>query len=419
MILRLLCSRFLIIFPTLGLLILILLLVLNNTPGIRQMQEQNVFDRYVDPLAAEAAFQSFQQRNSLDLPVFYYSILPAIFPDTLRYLSSHPDFTAFKKLAVLYHDRQKTKEVLDVLLALKLNEGKKAYIAAMQALEAERVNSAKAYDNAVISTANIRWQHFLPRFIWHGSHNQFHVFCSNLFQGTLGQSYFSGKPVSRLLAPALKNSVWLGAMALLISWLLAIMLAGWLWVNKSQRAIRLANALAYTGQAIPGFLLALLLMIIFADQRFLGWFPIITIGYDITFSSLVLPCLALVGIVFPYAFLQSFRAFQELGEEDYIKTARAKGLSEWQIWYHHALKNAFPPLLTIITGALPAMVSGAIVVEIIFSLPGTGRLLADAIMMRDYAIVLAITLVIGTFTLVVNVLADVGYRLLDPRVQYG
>ncbi len=191
---------------------------------------------------------------------------------------------------------------------------------------------------------------------------------------------------------------------------------------------KLASLFVFFGFAMPSFWLALLLMILFGIQ--LGWLPISGIesfnhdqlspwGQFIDYvKHLTMPVLmlGLTGLAGLSRFTR--QNMLEVIRQDYVTTARAKGLSETIVIYKHALKNALLPIITILALSIPGLIGGSVIIEQIYSIPGMGKLFYDAVMMRDYPVVMGI-LVIGAFlTLLANLLADIAYGLVDPRISY-
>jgi peptide/nickel transport system permease protein len=265
---------------------------------------------------------------------------------------------------------------------------------------------------------------------WHGSHNQYHRWLSQLLSGNLGYSYRAGQPVAALLASALAYSVPLMALAAGSAAGLAIWLAlGLANAPTTQGGWRGAIRTLLTGvQALPLFTLALALLLLLANPDLLNILP--ADGMEATYppasggawlasygAHLVLPLLSLVLAVLPELTLPLEAALRHELRAGYASTARAKGLTNRQILSRHALPNALLPLLTTFTGLLPNLVAGAVVVEVLFALPGTGRLLAEAAATHDYPVVIASVLLTATARLLALLLADVLYFWTDPRLR--
>ena len=265
---------------------------------------------------------------------------------------------------------------------------------------------------------------------WRGLHNQYQRWLGQLLRGNLGHSYRDGQAVTGLLANALAYTLPLTISAAL----LAVGLAVWLSVRMATRP-RLRQHVVrglYVLDAVPLFVLGLLLLLLLANPEVLALFPAygLGLGEDRTLADaswlaqvgsrlyhLVLPVLCLVLVSLPALVVQLDEALQNERRADYATTARAKGLPETAVVRWHALRNALLPTITQLTNLLPALVAGAVVVEVIFALPGMGRLLADAAARRDYPVVVGGVLLTALVRLLAQALADWLYLLADPRIR--
>ena len=267
---------------------------------------------------------------------------------------------------------------------------------------------------------------------WHGTRNQYHQWLRQLLHGNLGHSYRDGQPVLVLLKPALVYTLPLMASAAGLATGLAIWLAlkFALAASGGGRWQPVVRTLLTAVQAVPLFALALVLLLLFANPDLLNLLPADGMGTDYpplgglawlaTYSAhLILPLLSLVLAALPELTLPLEAALRRELATGYASTARAKGLTAWEVAYHHALPNALLPLFTTFTGLLPALVAGAVVVEVLFALPGTGRLLADAAAAHDYPVVLAGVLLTAGARLLALLIADILYFRADPRLRIG
>lgn len=228
----------------------------------------------------------------------------------------------------------------------------------------------------------------------------------------LGQSLHSKQAVIALLIDRIPATAILSIASLLIAILIALPLGILAAVYKDSLWDRLAMVTAMIGVSIPNFVMGPLLILIFA--LWLGWFPVS--GKE-GWSSLVLPALTL-GTALAAILSRMVRASMlEVIEEDYIRAARARGLSEYRILGLHALRNAALPVITILGMQLGALLAGAVITETIFSWPGIGQLMIESIQKRDYPVVQACVLLISVTYVLVNLLTDVAYTALDPRVR--
>lgn len=271
-------------------------------------------------------------------------------------------------------------------------------------------------------------QDIFPQWSWHGSHNQYHTWLMQLLRGNLGNSYRDQQPVLTILGKAIGNTLLLLVCSLLFTFVLSIELSLALLRTGGRRWRRLVLPLLYALDSIPLFILALVLLVLLAATGYLKLFPLFGLGEVSAgasfwetaanrFYHLFLPglCLVLAGI--PYVTTQLFRVMQTVAGSPFIMTAHAKGLPASVVLRRHVLRNALLPLITLFTGFLPSLVSGAVVVEVIFAIPGTGRLLTDSVLARDYPVVLGLVFFLAILKAVSHLLADFLYFKADPRTR--
>jgi peptide/nickel transport system permease protein len=243
---------------------------------------------------------------------------------------------------------------------------------------------------------------------------QYRSFLTGLFKGDLGRSLYEQTGITALIVARLPATLELALCAMtwavIISFTLAILAA----VHKGSWIDRGSLLFSLLGVSLPNFWLGPLLMIVFAIQ--LGWTPVSGRG---GLDHLLLPSLTL-GMGMAAILTRILRAsLLQVVNEDYVRSARAKGLSEKTVWLKHALRNALLSVVTIMSLQFGSLLAGSIITETIFSWPGIGRLTVQAIQTRDYPLVQGCVLVIATCYLFVNFLTDIVYHLVDPRVTYG
>jgi peptide/nickel transport system permease protein len=252
-------------------------------------------------------------------------------------------------------------------------------------------------------------------------HVQFVSWVGQVLRGELGTSIFSHLPVSRLIQQRLEPTLVLSVATLVIAVLLAVpigVLAAWrarTWVD------RLVMGLAVCGLSVPVFVLGYLLIYVFAIQ--LGWLPVqgyvsLTQGIWPCLRSILLPSFALGSIYMALIARITRASLLEVLEEDYVRTAHAKGLSTLTVVVGHALRNASIPIVTIIGVGLTLLIGGVVITESVFAIPGIGRLTVDAILRRDYPIIQAVILLSSGVYVMVNLVIDLVYTVLDPRIRY-
>jgi peptide/nickel transport system permease protein len=239
--------------------------------------------------------------------------------------------------------------------------------------------------------------------------------------GDLGQSIFLRKPVTEAILDRVEPTLLLTVFAVVIAILLGVP-AGVLSARYHDRATDQAlMVLALVGVSIPNFLLGLLFVLFFSV--WLGWFPVagyspLEYGWIRTLRSLVLPAFAL-GLVQSALIARIARSSMlDVLREQYITAGRAKGLGERAVVYKHALKNAMIPTVTIIGISFAVLISGAVVIETVFNIPGLGRLIISAVLRRDYPVIQGVVLCIAGVYMLINLVVDLSYLVFDPRVRY-
>jgi len=250
---------------------------------------------------------------------------------------------------------------------------------------------------------------------------QFLYWLKELAQGNLGDSIFLQRPVLQALAERAEPTTLLSLLAVAIATVIGVPCGIVGAVFRGRVIDQVFTSLAMLGASIPSFWLGLVLMQLFAVS--LGWFPVS--GYGDPGATLaerlhylVLPATVL-GLLNSALIIRFTRAsmLDVLGE-DYVRTARAKGLGEWPVVLKHALRNALVPIVTVIGLTVALMIGGAVVTETVFGLPGVGSLVVNAVLRRDYPVIQGALLVIAAIYVVINFLVDLLYMAVDPRVKY-
>ena len=242
-----------------------------------------------------------------------------------------------------------------------------------------------------------------------------------LAQGNLGQSIFLRKPVTEAILDRVEPTLLLTLFAIVVASLIGVP-AGVISARYHNSATdQVFMALALVGISVPNFLAGLLLILCFSV--WLGWFPVagyspLEYGWLKTLRSLVLPAFAL-GVVQSALIARIARsAMLDVLREQYIVAGRAKGLGERAVIYKHALKNAMIPTVTIIGISFAVLISGAVVIETVFNIPGLGRLIISAVLRRDYPVIQGVVLCIAGVYMLINLAVDLSYLAFDPRVRY-
>ena len=242
---------------------------------------------------------------------------------------------------------------------------------------------------------------------------QFVRFFSHALQGDFGNSIRSKRPVSTEIAERFGPTFWLtlAAMGWSVALGLVIGIVSAVWRNRWPD--RVGMSLAVSGISFPSFALGMVLMQLFSVQ--LGWLP--TIGAD-SWRHYILPSLTLGAGVAAVMARFTRSSFIDILKEDYVRTARAKGAGEGSVIFKHGLRNALIPVVTMMGLQFGFLLGGSIVVEVVFNWPGMGRLLVDAVEMRDYPVIQALVLLFSLEFILINLIVDVLYGLINPTIRY-
>jgi peptide/nickel transport system permease protein len=250
---------------------------------------------------------------------------------------------------------------------------------------------------------------------------QFVRWLGGVLRGDLGISIFSHEPVNKLIGQRLEPTLSLAATTILLAVAIAVafgVLAAWkagTWID------RLVMVLSVVGFSVPVFVVGYLLIYLFSIK--LGWLPVqgyapFAEGFVPWLRHLILPSIAL-GLAYVALIARITRTTMlDVLSEDYMRTARAKGVATGPLLMKHALKNAGVPIVTVIGIGIALLIGGVVITETVFNIPGVGRLVVDAISQRDYPIIQGVTLIFSGVYVIVNLIVDLSYTVIDPRIRY-
>jgi peptide/nickel transport system permease protein len=253
-------------------------------------------------------------------------------------------------------------------------------------------------------------------------HIQFLSWIESLLRGDLGTSLISQVPVAHMIGQRLEPTLSIALCTLILSVLLAVPMGVIAAYKHGTWIDRAVMALSVLGFSVPVFVIGYELIQIFAIDR--RWVPVqgfrsLSAGLGPFFERAILPTCALSFIYIALIARMTRASMLDILGEDYVRTARAKGLAEPAVLLRHGLRNAALPVITVIGSGFGLLISGVVVTESVFNLPGLGRLTVDAVLARDYPVIQAIILLTSGLYVAINLLIDVAYALLDPRVRYS
>lgn len=268
-------------------------------------------------------------------------------------------------------------------------------------------------------------------FQWNGANNQYHRWMARMLQFDFGKSFQDQRPVLEKIMERVPVTFVLSFLSILLAYLIAVPIGIYSATHPRSTPDKITSVTLYILYSLPSFWIGTMLIIFFGGGDFLDWFPnsgLHSMDYstDWTFTEqasdylwhLALPLFVYTYPSFAYLSRQMRGSMLEVIRQDYIRTARAKGLSERVVVLKHALRNSLIPIITMLASILPALVGGSVIIESIFSIPGVGQLAFQALTARDYPVILAEFTLVAVMTLAGILLADILYSVVDPRISF-
>ena len=276
----------------------------------------------------------------------------------------------------------------------------------MNAIPGGPFNSEKALSKATIQALNERYNLDKPLLV------QFGLYMKNLLRGDFGVSLKTGRDIKDIIGESFPISARLGLTAVIIALVAGTIFGSIAALMRNKLPDRIIIFISTLFTAVPSFVLATFLLLIFCIR--LGWFPV----WSATETSYVLPVISLAMYPMAYTTRLAKTSMLDALSQDYIRTARAKGVSRWIIIFKHALRNSLLPVITYAGPEIAYIITGSMVVETVFTVGGIGSKFVNAITNRDYTMIMATTIVLATLMVVANVICDLLYIAVDPRIKY-
>ncbi len=241
---------------------------------------------------------------------------------------------------------------------------------------------------------------------------QYVIYLNNLLHGDWGISLHNGRDIWKEITGRFQVSAKLGGMAAAVAIVIGLVLGSIAALTRNRLPDRLIIFFTTLGTAMPSFVLATLLLLVFCLK--LGWFPVWSSGNP----NYVLPIIALS--VYPMAYITRLTKTSMLDalNQDYVRTAKAKGVPGWKVIFKHALRNALVPVVTYVSPMVAYILTGSMVVENIFTIGGLGSTFVTSIVNRDYTMIMAVTLFLAILMVIANLLTDIAYKMIDPRITF-
>ena len=283
------------------------------------------------------------------------------------------------------------------------------------------------------------WKSYIPKIIWYGSKNQYHFWLfgdgeqrKGVIRGDFGFSYIDSQPINTKIWSKVWISFSFSLLSVLFAYIVSIPLGIYSAYKKDTKFDRITSIVVFVLYSMPGFFIGVLLLYTFANPDTLRWFPVSGIQdptlYDPSWSMFEkiqhrIPYFILPLITYTYSSFAFLSRIMRVGVidvfgQDYIRTARAKGLGEGKVVMKHALRNSLLPIITVFANIFPLAIGGSVIIETIFTIPGMGFEIYSSILNSDYPMIVAVFTIIGFLTMIGYLVADILYAVVDPRISY-
>ncbi|MBL6873505.1 MAG: ABC transporter permease [Flavobacteriales bacterium] len=283
------------------------------------------------------------------------------------------------------------------------------------------------------------WKSYVPKIIWYGSKNQYHFWLfgdgenrKGVVRGDFGYSYIDSQPINTKIWSKVWISFSFSILSVLFAYIISIPLGIYSAYKKDSKFDRISSIIVFVLYSMPGFFIGVLLIYTFANPDTLRWFPVSGIQDPTLFNpnwsfwektAHRAPYFILPLITYTYSSFAFLSRIMRVGVidvfgQDYIRTARAKGLGEGKVVMKHALRNSLLPIITVFANIFPLAIGGSVIIETIFTIPGMGFEIYNSILNSDYPMIVAVFTIIGFLTMIGYLVADVLYAVVDPRISY-
>ena len=276
----------------------------------------------------------------------------------------------------------------------------------MNAIPGGPFNKEKALSQATIDALNARYNLDKPVGV------QFLLYMKNLLRGEFGVSLKNGREIADIIGESFPISAKLGLLAVTVALILGTIFGSLAALTRNKLPDRIIVFFSTLFTAVPSFVLATLLLLVFCIK--LGWVQ----AWSATSTNYLLPVIALAAYPMAYTTRLAKTSMLDALSQDYIRTARAKGVAKWKIIFKHALRNSLLPVITYAGPEIAYIITGSMVIETVFTVGGIGSKFVSAITNRDYTMIMATTIFLAVLMVVANLLCDILYKVVDPRIQY-
>ncbi len=469
--LKYILKRLLIFIPTLIVISLITFVISQKAPGdpVENMLNRNQGGegQAATKIAGEKAYLNKRADLGLDLPVFYFALSNATSTDTLYKIPKNSHRETLERLSWNYGNwgdvsnyykslrnfewdlykfnktpasAETITRVKDYVNLLYLTYEESKIMTIFTNIESEFRGNKNFLDlsgsfNSVKNTFEIAVHQqdisnrYIPRIHWYGFNSQYHRWLFNFLTGDFGISYQDQRPVKSSLIDAMKNTMSISLISIFLAYTLAIPLGIMTAVNKGTKKEKAVTTGLFILYSLPVFWIATLSVFFLCCGDYFCWFPApgsapipedAPLAYKLGewLYRMVLPLFCLTYGSLAFISRQMRGGMIDVIGQDYIRTARAKGLDEKKVINKHALKNSLIPIITLFANVFPAAIAGSIVVEHVFNIPGMGKLSIDAIHARNYPVIFSTMMCTAILTMAGNLVADILYAVVDPRISF-
>lgn len=398
----------------------------------------------------EQVYAKESRRLNKHLPEFYFGIIPNYFPSDLNEIIIKEDRNFYKELLRYSKCKSCIDDYLEALKKIAVEESLAKDKSILKWNRTKNIHDTQRIINDIKSNTELvkhesikkalsSWNQFivkessfsLPKIVWHGSQNQYHRFMGNLVTGKIGISKTDGRSANAKIMKALRWTLSINITGFILAGVLGLGLGLWSIKYDDTAIEKGVSSIFFFIYTMPVFWIATLLVIFFTTKEYGAWthlFPSVGIKYwysdqpvyrqiILNAAQLVLPVICITLPSFAYISRIMKSKFSEVLSLDFVTTLRAKGLSENDILTKHVLRNGLIPYITIMTGAIPGLFAGSLVIEIIFNIPGVGKLLYDSILSSDWVVISGIVIMISFITIFAYLLADILYVWANPKLN--
>lgn len=463
-------KRILYFFPTLIAISFLAFGLSKCTPGDPAIPPQLDSDSKAAFLNYEKAYQRRAESFGLIGSTFYFELTSKAYPDTLHKIIQKDKRENWKTLISHYGNWEQISNYKNAIQAIQIklfeipdSIGKESVkkirkelnflpILSKDKVITSRLNRILAsYNNTPTLIAYLKKeitalensyqnikekstpnQLYIPVIHWYGFENQYHNWITSFVVGDFGTSYKTLRPVASEIKDAVFWTVSLMILSIFVAFLTAIPLGVFSAKNRGLRFDKIITLLLFMLYSLPTFWIATMLVVFFTTPEYGGWtniFPSIGLGdlpsdtpfwnrFWETTSHLILPVFCISYSALAFISRQMRGGMIEVIQQDYIRTARAKGLNENQVIWKHAFRNSLFPIITLFANVFPAALAGSVVIEVIFNIPGMGKLTLASIFEQNYPVVFAILMLAAVMTMVGMLVADILYAMADPRISF-